>query len=515
MLSPMAAPSRLRPSILFVLSLLALFLVVALVWAMIMEERRARSLGLQFDIYRASAALVEAWLDNPEASLIGGPVLGFGVYDVDGKAISAQGSAPARIDRSAGSFVISESGPGGATIKLMRPMPAPGGPGHSPGSMRGGYGKGYGFGNGGGFGSGGGNGAQSRGWGGWSGGGAGAPMGGMMGPPGLGQAPASPLGQLFASPRTMWLEYAVPPRPLGETFLLLGGFALTLVLVGIYLFVLVLVRRNDELRERESRNRELAELGQAARTLVHEIKNPLGVIGIQAATLRRREGEDSPTGRAAMVIDGEVRRLAGMADRIREFLKAGPGEPREVDLLAFMREFAARHDPEGGAFAAGEGAEGWAGGQARNQAGGQVERPGRIELSLPGDFAKALVEVDSDRLALALDNLVANAREADPAGCVSLELARKGRFWLLSVGDRGNGVGAESVGRLSSPFLPPRRRAAASALPSRGASPGAPEAIWPMSRGAAGGLFSPSPCRPQVEGEFLPWTKSRMSRPTK
>ena len=454
MLSPMAAPSRLRPSILFVLSLLALFLVVALVWAMIMEERRARSLGLQFDIYRASAALVEAWLDNPEASLIGGPVLGFGVYDVDGKAISAQGSAPARIDRSAGSFVISESGPGGATIKLMRPMPAPGGPGHSPGSMRGGmmgggYGKGYGFGNGGGFGSGGDNGAQSRGWGGWSGGGAGAPMGGMMGPPGLGQAPASPLGQLFASPRTMWLEYAVPPRPLGETFLLLGGFALTLVLVGIYLFVLVLVRRNDELRERESRNRELAELGQAARTLVHEIKNPLGVIGIQAATLRRREGEDSPTGKAAMVIDGEVRRLAGMADRIREFLKAGPGEPREVDLLAFMREFAARHDPEGGAFAAGEGAEGRAGGEA----GGQVERPGRIELSLPGDFAKALVEVDSDRLALALDNLVANAREADPAGRVSLELARRGRFWLLSVGDRGNGVGAESVGRLFEPFF--------------------------------------------------------------
>lgn len=412
MISIMVSPKRLMPSLSFILSLAALCLVIGLVWAMILEERRARSLSLQFDIYRASAALVEAWLDNPEGNLVGGPVLGFGVYNADGKSITAQGSAPPRLDRGARSFVLSESGPEGATIRLMRPMPAPGGPSRLQG-MRGGMMR-----SGGGFGS-----ADSGAK------GFGPPMGGMMGPPGLGASPGSPLDLLFASPRTMWLEYAVPPRPLGETFLVAGGVLLSLVLVGIYLLVLVLMRRNGELKERESRNRELAELGQAARTLVHEIKNPLGVIGIQAATLRRREGENSLTGKAADVIDREVRRLAGMADRIREFLKAGPGDPHEIELLAFIRAFVERHDPEA------------VGGRAG------------IDLSLPTRDGGAMVRVDPDRLSLALDNLVANAREADPEGRISLEVIRKGRSWVVAVGDRGGGVDPESRARLFEPFF--------------------------------------------------------------
>ncbi len=441
------------PSFLFALSLAALLLVIGLVWAMILEERRTRNLSLQFDIYRASAALVEAWLDNPEGNLVGGPVLGFGVYDADGKAITAQGSAPPRIDRSARSFVISESGSAGASITLMRPMPAPGGPSRLQG-MRGGMmrgGNGYG-------------GGQN-----FGGGGFGGPMGGMMGPPGLGNSPGSPLDLLFASPRTMWLEYALPPRPLGESFLVAGGFLLSLVLLGIYLLVLVLIRRNGELRERESRNRELAELGEAARTLVHEIKNPLGVIGIQAATLKRREGENSPVGKAATVIDGEVRRLAGMADRIREFLKAGAGDARDIDLLAFIRDLAARHDPEA---ASGEGEH-------------------RIELSLPAEESAARVHVDPDRLALALDNLLANAREADPGGSLTLELLRKGRTWHITVGDRGGGVPSESRERLFEPFFTTKEKGSGIGLAlARSVARGAGGDLAYAPRPGGGSLFT-------------------------
>ncbi|HUX41316.1 MAG TPA: HAMP domain-containing sensor histidine kinase [Rectinemataceae bacterium] len=457
MITTMVSPKRILPTFSFILSLAALFLVIGLVWAMILEERRTRSLSLQFDIYRASAALVEAWLDNPEGNLVGGPVLGFGVYDADGNAITAQGSAPPQLDRGARSFVLSESGPGGATIRLMRPMPAPGGPsrlqGMQGGMMRGGYGAGGGLG---GRGSGGGG----LGSGGLGADGFGSSMGGMMGPPGLGASPGSPLGLLFASPRTMWLEYAVPPRPLGETVLVAGGLLLSLVLVGIYLLVLVLMRRNGELKERESRNRELAELGQAARTLVHEIKNPLGVIGIQAATLRRREGENSLAGKAADVIDGEVRRLAGMADRIREFLKAGPGDPRDIELLDFMRAFVERHDPE-----AGEGRSG-------------------IDLSLPTGDRGAMVRVDPDRLSLALDNLVANAREADPEGWVTLEVVRKGRSWVMAVGDRGGGVAPDSRARLFEPFFTTKEKGSGIGL----------ALARSVARGAGGDLtYSPRP----------------------
>ena len=368
---------------------------------MVFEEQRARRLSLQFEIYRASAALVEGWLDNPKGNFVGGPVLGFGIYDADGKAITAQGSAPEGIDPAARRNSEPEPGRGGNSLYLMRPLPARNGMDRygmrGQGMMRG------------------------------------APPGaGMMGGQGFGIAapPANPLDIVVAGSRTMWLEYSVSAGSLGETLLITGGAVLSLILAAIYALVLILLKRNGELRERETKNRELAELGQAARTLVHEIKNPLGVIGIQAATLRRREGEDSVTGKAALVIDGEVRRLATMADRIREFLKAGPGDAREIELRAFLEAFVLRHDPEG----------------AADMAGG-------IALQLPSDGVSAPARVDPDRLALALDNLFANACEADPEALPSIELARKGRFWLLTIADRGKGIDADSRERLFEPFF--------------------------------------------------------------
>ncbi len=397
----MSSRPSLRPTFLLVVSFLALILVIGLVWAMVFEEQRSRSLSLQFEIYRASAALVEGWLDNPKGNFVGGPVLGFGVYGADGRAITAQGSAPEWIDPAARRNSEPVLGKDGSSLYLLRPLPARNGMDRygmrGPGMMRG------------------------------------APPGaGMMGGPAFGSdsSPLGPLDLVVAGTRSMWLEYSVTAGSLGETLLVTGGAVLSLILVGIYALVLILLKRNGELRERETKNRELAELGQAARTLVHEIKNPLGVIGIQAATLRRREGEDSATGRAALVIDGEVRRLAGMADRIREFLKAGPGEARETELGAFLEAFVLRHDPEG--------ASGGAGG---------------ISLHLHPEGGTALVRVDPERLALALDNLFANACEADVGALPSIELARKARFWIVTVADRGRGVEVESRERLFEPFF--------------------------------------------------------------
>jgi len=422
----MLATSRLRSSLLFGLSLAALLFVIAMVWAMLLEERRTRTMGLQFELYRASASLAEAWLDNPAGNLVGGPVIGFGVYDAQGRPIVSQGSAPSHIDPSPRRFIALSWGPGRASVRLMRPLPGgndrsrgfgssgppgPGAPGF--GMMGGGAENGM-------MGAGQGRGMMGD-----------TPGGGMMGlPPFGGVPPQGPLDLAFAGPRTMWLEYSVSARSLGEALLTTGGVALSLILIAIYAFVLILIRRNGELREREVKIREFAELGQAARTLVHEIKNPLGIIGIQAAMLRRRDGGDSKTGKSAIIIDGEVRRLAGMADRIREFLKAGPGDVKAVELREFLRAFVARHD---------------VGGEAGD---------GSVELELPSaETGPAPVRIDPDRLSLALDNLLANAREADPDGCPSIALARRGRLWMVVVSDRGVGVNPESRDRLFEPFF--------------------------------------------------------------
>jgi len=432
-------------------SLLALCLVVALVWVMVIGEGKARRLSLQFDIYRVSADLAEAWLNDPVSFEIQGPILGFAIYDAAGEASIALGSAPRHYDGGQDSGIRLTAGPSGNSLLLTRPLAMTG--------LRG----------------------------------LGQRRLGMMGgapfpepPPGQGPAPAGPgpggplaLGEgrwMMGGARTLWLEYAQDGNLLQRAFLYLGGATLTLVLLAIYVAILVLYRKNAELREGEARNRELAELGEAARTLVHEIKNPLGIIGIQAATLRKREGAESPAGRTALLIEDEVRRLARMADRIREFLKAGPGEAVELELGAFLLAFAERY----------------AAGPALDPGGSVgprllIEGLPPVRAEGPGPLR---VKVDPDRLGLALDNLVRNAWEADPAGRVELSLADRGRFARISVGDRGGGVAAEARGRLFEPFFTTKERGSGIGLAlARSIARGAGGELLYQERPGGGALF--------------------------
>jgi signal transduction histidine kinase len=420
-------------------SFFGLALVLGFVWAMVLGESRSRLLNLQFEVYRASADLVELWLDDPGTSLVGGPVVGFGIYDGQGRSLSAQGSAPTRLAEAPRLMTLKE-GPKGASVLLVRPLSSgllglrrPGGPG-TPGMMG---------------------------------------PGRMMGPPG-GDPPAPRFGPgrlgdaASTGARTIWLEYALAGNETGRLLLIGGGALLSLVFVALYILLLLLFRKNSELREREIRNRELAELGEAARTLVHEIKNPLAIIGVQAGTLRRREGEDSPSGKTALVIEGEVRRLARMADRIREFLKSGSSEQETIDLAVFLADFAARY---------------------AESADGEEGSP-RLALS-SGVEGGALARIDRDRLSLALDNLVRNAYEADPSGRVEIALSRQGRSWAVAVSDRGPGIPASDQSRLFEPFFTTKEKGSGIGLAlARSIARGARgELIWEPRHGG-GSVFT-------------------------
>ncbi|MBL8968536.1 MAG: HAMP domain-containing histidine kinase, partial [Spirochaetaceae bacterium] len=199
---------------------------------------------------------------------------------------------------------------------------------------------------------------------------AGPAIGEGQGLPSASPPPARPL------PRYLFLEYDAMAATRDSYRLLVVAAILSAALLGVYALLLALYRRNAELRERELRNREVLQLGEAARTLAHEIKNPLAIIRIQTASLRRVAPESGP---AAAIIEEEIDRLTLLSDRIREFLRGGAGEPESVELGSFLASFAARYG-EGG-----------------------------IELaSLPEG---AVARVDPRRLAEALDNLVRNAVE--------------------------------------------------------------------------------------------------------
>ena len=58
--------------------------------------------------------------------------------------------------------------------------------------------------------------------------------------------------------------------------------------VLLYIFVVRIYKQNRSYRQQMVKQENLVNLGQAARTLTHEIKNPLSAITIQIALLKRQ-----------------------------------------------------------------------------------------------------------------------------------------------------------------------------------------------------------------------------------
>lgn len=378
---------------------LAFVLVIALVWTMILRERSTRRLYLEYEAYRASAALLDVYRETPNLEPSDERVLGFGIYGFDGQPLLRSGTAPDfllqhNIEAPYGlkakrdSFILARSlGPGSPGMPGMGRMQ---GPQQGPQQMR----KGMG--------------------------------------PFEGGAP-EPFRDLPGQPRALWIEYGLGGFNEEQAILYASAIAASLALVGLYVIFIVLYRRNSELAERESKNRELVQLGEAARTLVHEIKNPLGIIRVQAASLKRLDPATAVAKAAEKgdAIDEEVLRLASLADRIREFLKGGEGEPKTLDLGLWLGEFASRYSGGGS--------------------------PTTLELGELSRGAKA--RIDPERLSLALDNLVRNASEAAPDGSLpTITLAARGRQWEIAVADRGSGVAPDQMKRLFEPFFTTKTR---------------------------------------------------------
>ncbi len=410
-------------------SALALGAVLGLVWAMLLRESATRRLDVEFAAYRVSAGLVEALAQNPDLNLsANSSVLGFGLYGARGVPLLVRGSAPQSLATPIPAIPSFEERAGGESFVLIRPlgsgdvyrgMPGmgmirgrnrffapPSAPPSAPPVMP--------------------EGAREA----------------SPSEPPLGAPPSSaPLsgGEAAASagrlPRVLWLEYSAKDVVRERRALVSLAVIVSLALAGLYALLLAFYRRNAELREREIRTRELVQLGEAARTLAHEIKNPLAVIRIQTAALRRRaeaEGTSNPAiDRTALVIEEEVDRLSRLSDRVRDFLKGGAGNPVDLALGPFLSEFAQRF------------------GDA-------------VELEPPPEGAQ--VRADPERLAQALDNLVANALEASSESGARagerprIALSRHGRSWAIAVLDRGPGVLPEHETRLFEPFFSTKER---------------------------------------------------------
>jgi len=173
----------------------------------------------------------------------------------------------------------------------------------------------------------------------------------------------------------------------------------------------------------------LVTIGKFARTIIHDLKNPLQVIGMSAEMMSIQG--TSPEVQAAG--KGRIRRqVERMNKMVMEFLEFTRGDKTssnviETDYAQFVNEIIDELRPE--------------------VAGVSVT----IELS--GPPAKVDVLIDPTRLAHVFYNLVSNACDAMPGGGkIKIRLMRKDQEVVTEVEDGGKGIAAQIAQRLFEPF---------------------------------------------------------------
>jgi two-component system sensor histidine kinase HydH len=365
---------------------LVLALAVSL-WALTLRERANKRLYLEYEVHKSLTSLSDLQrvqtLDEDDLR----NVLAFGLYAADGSVITSYGNAPRIMDIIGPNTAPSRFMLGEASVVLMRALG-----GELPGRrmMMG----------------------TDR-------------SGRMRSQPTPLPPPAGPDSQSRV-PAYSYIEISTVGFRTEEFMSLVVATAATAALAGLWVVIVAMNRRYALSKVREARDRELVELGQAARTIAHEIKNPLGVIRIQCGILRKGASEATVSGLA--VIDDEAQRLAELADRIRRFLKSGGEGVMPVQARRYLSDFVARY-------------------------------AGTIDADLEMDDS-VVVAIDESRMTEALDNIVTNAIEAGAGGVEKprIEVRVKAHRLYVSILDRGPGVEPLDAGRIFEPFFTTKTR---------------------------------------------------------
>jgi signal transduction histidine kinase len=190
---------------------------------------------------------------------------------------------------------------------------------------------------------------------------------------------------------------------------------------GLIVLLFHLLKRIQLYREQEDRQKQLLQLGEAARTLTHEIKNPLGAIQLQTGLLKRKlDGRHS---RELEVMNEELNRISHLVDRVRGFFKDSKGNPEPIPLPEFIHEIAARLS---------------------------------IDVTISGIHQqnRPIVWFDREKLRSVLENIIRNGAESmNGEAPVELSVREGKRHIEIEICDRGPGVDQEMKEKVFDPFF--------------------------------------------------------------
>jgi two-component system sensor histidine kinase HydH len=204
--------------------------------------------------------------------------------------------------------------------------------------------------------------------------------------------------------------------------------AAALVLLAIAFALSITRARLSTVEKQAERERRLVALGRASSVIAHELRNPLAALKGHAQLLVEDLQGPSRT-KADRVVEG-AERLERLTGVLLDFVRDGPLDIRAVTpselagaaLLDLPRE--------------------------------------RVRVDLTG--APASLDVDRERMALALRNLLQNAVQATPEGAAPVELrivgGAGGREVVIEVRDHGPGLAADIAGQIFEPFVTTKTR---------------------------------------------------------
>ncbi len=196
------------------------------------------------------------------------------------------------------------------------------------------------------------------------------------------------------------------------------GAAIFLISI-LFIFIFRIYRSNRKYRIKLESQRNLVNLGQAARTLTHEIKNPLSSVNIQLAILRVKVDPSYKTN--LEVIQSEVDRLKILTDKVSEFLHNPSGIPSDFELVGFIQDIISKF-------------------------------PSKIELH---SYSQFYVKMDKLRARSVFENLIKNAIESgnNPQVEVIIKKGNKAKTVVVEVLDRGEGLPDGAKDKIYDPFF--------------------------------------------------------------
>jgi nitrogen fixation/metabolism regulation signal transduction histidine kinase len=191
-------------------------------------------------------------------------------------------------------------------------------------------------------------------------------------------------------------------------------------------------------RERLAAASRVAAWREVARSVAHEVKNPLAPIRAAVETLRRLRARGDPEfdayfDEATRTVLEEVHRISNIVTEFTRFARLPPPRPQVSDVADLARQVVRLHESN--------------------------PRQARVKLVVEG--SPPFVRADRDQVVQVLTNLVQNGLEAVAAGdgevLVSVGTDGPDRV-TVTVSDNGPGIAPEIATRLFEPYATTKPR---------------------------------------------------------